>query len=382
MLVVPRSKSPVSRGGSLLRSSRIPLSGCCFLIASTLLALSLAAPLLQAEPVVEGRGSTRSVPSSNGSLSSDKPAANTVAEASVANVTGWPALETAIRAAAATTVEAFNAGDGARIAALFAAEGELIDEDGNIFSGRTEIGGLFGQFFERFPGSVLDMEVTTARPLGDDLAVEEGIRRITMPDGTAAQMVYTAVRMRQGDSWPIVSYREYADDPTPSPAEMLAAIDWLVGEWVDESPEARTSIQYDWSENKNFLVGQYELAIDGRPVGKTTQRIGWDPVAGTLRSWTFDPDGGFSEGLWLSTDDGWVIRSEATMPDGATGVATVTLRIRDADHFSIESRDRIIDGVAEPDFSLVIARKPPLPAAPTGVRPAPAATPHHTTPKQ
>ena len=70
------------------------------------------------------------------------------------------------------------------------------------------------------------------------------------------------------------------------------------------------------------------------------------------------------------------------MPDGATGVATVTLRIRDADHFSIESRDRIIDGVAEPDFSLVIARKQPLPAAPTVVRPAPAAIPHHTTPKQ
>jgi uncharacterized protein (TIGR02246 family) len=272
------------------------------------------------------------------------------------------AVETAVKSAAAATVEAFNAGDAARIAGLFADEGELIDEDGNVFAGRDEVGGLFREFFGKFPGSLLDMEVTEARPLGDNLAVEEGIRRITTPDGTAAQMVYTAIRKRQGDTWPIVSYREYADDPLPTPQEMLAAIDWLVGEWVDESPEARTSIRYDWSEDANFLVGQYTLAIDGRPAGKTTQRIGWDPVVGTLRSWTFDPDGGFSEGVWLPTDDGWVIRSEATMPDGATGVATVTLRIRDADHFSVESSDRIVGGIEEPDFSLVIARKPPAPA--------------------
>lgn len=272
------------------------------------------------------------------------------------------AIESAVKAAAAATVEAFNAGDAAGLAALFAAEGELIDEDGNVFTGTDEVKDLFSRFFERFPGAELAMEVDAARPLGDDLAVEDGIRRIVLPDGTAAQMVYTAVRMREGDRWPIVSYREFADDPAPTPQEMLAALEWLVGDWVDESPEARTSIRYDWSPDGNFLVGEYSLAIEGRPAGTTTQRIGWDPVEGLLRSWTFDPDGGFSEGFWLPTDDGWVIRSEATMPDGGTGVATVTVRIKDGDHFVVESSDRIIDGVEEPDFSLVIARKPPEPA--------------------
>jgi uncharacterized protein (TIGR02246 family) len=270
-------------------------------------------------------------------------------------------VEEAVKAAAAATVAAFNAGDAAGLAALFDSDGELIDEDGNVFTGRDEVRELFGRFFEKFPGAVLALDVAAARPLGDELAVEEGLRRITLPEGTAAQMVYTAVRMKEGDAWPIVSYREYADDPLPTPQEMLGALDWLVGEWVDESPEARTSIRYDWSEDGNFLVGEYALAIEGRPAGKTTQRIGWDPVEGMLRSWTFDPDGGFSEGFWLPTEDGWVVRSEATMPDGGTGVATVTLRIRDEDHFAVESTDRIIDGVEEPDFSLVIARKPPAP---------------------
>jgi uncharacterized protein (TIGR02246 family) len=272
-------------------------------------------------------------------------------------------LVAAVREAAAATVKAFNAADAAALAAMFDAEGELVDEAGNVFAGRDEVAELFTAFFERFPQATLEMEVADVRPLGEDLAVEDGARRITTPDGDAAEVLYTAVRGRAGDAWPIISYREFSADPPPTPREMLEPLAWLVGEWVDESPEGRTTIRYDWSENGSFLEGEYRLAIEGRPVGKTTQRIGWDPIQAAVRSWTFDPDGGFSEGLWLPTDEGWVIRSETTMPDGATGLATVTLRARDQDHFVVESSDRIVAGVAEPDFTLVIARKPPDPAA-------------------
>jgi uncharacterized protein (TIGR02246 family) len=271
-------------------------------------------------------------------------------------------LEAAVRAAAAATVEAFTAGDAAALAAVFAPGGELVDEDGNVFTGREEIAGLFGRFFERFPGAALELDVAEVRPLAGMLAVEEGLRRITTADGAAAQMRYTAIRSRDGDRWPIVSYREFADDPAPTPAEMLEALDWLVGEWIDESPEGQTSIRYDWSPDGNFLVGEYTLARAGRPAGRTSRRIGWDPVAGALRSWTFDPDGGFSQGLWLPAADGWQIRSSATMPDGTTGTATVVIKVRDDDHFVVESTNRVVGGMAEPDFGLVIARKPPAPA--------------------
>lgn len=287
-----------------------------------------------------------------------------VVETPTAPADGRAQLLDAVRQAGAATVKAFNAADATALAGLFDAEGELVDEAGNVFTGRDEVGGLFTAFFERFPEATLEMVVTDVRPLGEDLAVEEGARRITTPDGGVAEVHYTAVRARHGEAWPILSYREFSADPPPTPQEMLEPLAWLVGEWVDESPEGRTTIRYDWSETGNFLEGEYQLAIEGRPVGKTTQRIGWDPIQGAVRSWTFDPDGGFSEGLWLPTDEGWVIRSEATMPDGATGLATVMLRSRDQDHFVIESSDRIVAGVAEPDFTLVIARKPPAPAAP------------------
>ena len=143
---------------------------------------------------------------------------------------------------------------------------------------------------------------------------------------------------------------------------MLASLEWLVGEWLDESPEGNTRISYQWSDDGNFLVGDYNLSVAGQPAAKSVQRIGWDPVEGRLRSWTFDSDGGFSEGEWMATDDGWLVKSEATLPDGSVGSATVMITPTDADHFTVESTDRIVAGAEEPDFKLVIARKPPAPA--------------------
>ena len=275
-----------------------------------------------------------------------------------------PAMEAVMRAEAEATVKAFNAADAAALANAFLEAGELVDEDGNVYTGRAEIAGLFEKFFARFPQAVLEMEVSGARPIGAALAVEEGVRRITADAGAAAaQMRYVAVRMKQGDRWPVVSYREFADDPLPTPQEMLAAVEWLVGEWVDESDEGRTTISYRWSEDGNFIIGEYSLTIGGQSAGKSTQRIGWDPVEGELRSWTFDSDGGFAEGEWAADGAGWIIKSEATMPNGSTGSATVTITPKDQDHFVVESTDRIVGGSPEPDFKLVVVRKPPAPAA-------------------
>lgn len=272
-------------------------------------------------------------------------------------------METAIAAEAEATVKAFNAGDSTALGSMFIKDAELVDENGNVTETRGEIESLFKRFFERFPQAVLELEVTDARAVGDELVIEEGVRRITADQGaTAAQMRYAAVRVKEDGRWPIASYREFSDDPLPTPAEMLAPLDFLVGEWVDESPEGKTQIRYGWSEDGNFLIGDYNLSVGGQPSSRSTQRIGWDPVESTLRSWTFDSDGGFSEGEWMAVDDGWLVKSEATLPDGTTGSATISIRPADQDHFVVESGDRIVGGTEEPDFKLVIARKPPAPA--------------------
>ncbi len=271
-------------------------------------------------------------------------------------------LEEAVVRESEATVKAFNAGDAAALGGMFLETGELVDEAGNVHSGKAAVTELFTGFFSKFPKATLEMLVDSARPVGDTLAVEEGQRRITTADGDSAQMRYVALRSKQGDRWQIASYREFADDPMPTPREALQGAAWIVGDWVDESPEGRTEITFRWSDDGNFLLGDYTMSAAGAGESKSTQRIGWDPVSGEVRSWTFDDDGGFTEGRWLRTDEGWVVFSEATMPDGTTGSATLLIGVKDADHLVVRGTDRFVGDVEEPDFEMTIARKPPRPA--------------------
>lgn len=275
-------------------------------------------------------------------------------------------LEEAVVREAEATVKAFSAADATALGGLFLESGELVDDQGVVHTGRPAITELFKEFFAKFPQAVLEMQPTSVRPVGESLAVEEGERRITASAGAAvAQVHYVAVRSKQGDRWPIASYHEFADDPLPTPREILQSAAWLIGDWVDESPDGRTAITFRWSDDGNFLLGDYEITGPDGSGSRSTQRIGWDPVNGQLRSWTFDSDGGFSVGEWNAVEEGWAVKSEATMPDGTTGSATMTIAPKDADHFVVRATDRIVGGVEEPDFEVTIARRPPAP----GVKP-------------
>jgi uncharacterized protein (TIGR02246 family) len=281
----------------------------------------------------------------------------------IAQETALAPLEEAVVRESEATVKAFNAGDAAALGRMFLDTGELVDEAGTVHNGQAAITELFTGFFGKYPKATLEMLVDSARPVGGTLAVEEGQRRITTAAGETAQVRYVAVRSKQDDRWPIASYREFAADPLPTPREALQGAAWIVGDWVDESPEGRTEISFRWSDDGNFLIGDYVMSAAGAGESRSTQRIGWDPASGQVRSWTFDDDGGFTEGRWERTDEGWAVASQATMPDGTTGSATLTISVKDADHFIVRGTDRIVGDVAEPDFEMTITRRPPRPAA-------------------
>jgi uncharacterized protein (TIGR02246 family) len=281
----------------------------------------------------------------------------------IAQETALAPLEEAVVRESEATVKAFNAGDAAALGRMFLDTGELVDEAGTVHNGQAAITELFTGFFGKYPKATLEMLVDSARPVGGTLAVEEGQRRITTAAGETAQVRYVAVRSKLGDRWPIASYREFAADPLPTPREALQGAAWIVGDWVDESPEGRTEISFRWSDDGNFLIGDYVMSAAGAGESRSTQRIGWDPASGQVRSWTFDDDGGFTEGRWERTEEGWAVASQATMPDGTTGSATLSISVKDADHFIVRGTDRIVGDVAEPDFEMTITRRPPRPAA-------------------
>ena len=266
-----------------------------------------------------------------------------------------------IRAADEQLVKAFDAGKADEMAALFLPQGELIDENGTVYQGQAEIKGLLAKFFEKYPGAKLTLEVESIRVVGP-VAIEEGTRYTTTKEGVErAQVRYIAVRTKVGNSWPLVSVRDFADDSNTTPHDRLQPLAWIVGDWVNESSDAAVKISYRWSEDKNFLLGDYHITRAGEPVMKSTQRIGWDPLTGKVRSWMFDSDGGYADGSWSLVDGAWVIKSTAVMPDGETGSATVTIMLKDHDRFVMKGTERIVGDERNDDFEVTVVRPAPTP---------------------
>jgi uncharacterized protein (TIGR02246 family) len=267
----------------------------------------------------------------------------------------------AIRAADERLVKAFNAGKADELAALFHAKGELLDEQGVLHEGQAAIKGLLTKYFDAFPGAKMTVEVDSIRVVGP-VAFEEGTRTITTKDETGKAIVhYSLVRTKVGNDWPIVSLREDADDPDITPHEHLESLAWLVGDWVNEGTDAVVRISYRWSTDTNFLLGDFHVSKNGSTVMQSTQRIGWDPLAGKVRSWMFDSDGGYGHGHWTQIEAAWVIKSTAVLPDGQTGSATITVTAQGKDRFVLKGTDRIVGDERDDDFEHVVTRRPPMP---------------------
>jgi uncharacterized protein (TIGR02246 family) len=264
----------------------------------------------------------------------------------------------AVQKLSAARTAAFNAGKVDELASNFLPSGELIDEAGTIYHGPQEIRGLLMAFFEQFPGSKLSANIESIRIAGP-VAIEEGARSITTQDGKLkSQFRYIAVLAKTSGGWKLASYRDFSDDPPPTPHDYLAPLAWLVGDWINEGADGKVAINYRWSDDKNFLLGTYEFNAPGGKPRRSVQRLGWDPSSSRIRSWLFDADGGFSEGAWTVADDGVVIKSTSVNPDGSTSSATMEIVPDGKDRFTISGSDRIVGDTREADFEITVVRRP------------------------
>lgn len=275
------------------------------------------------------------------------------------------AEEAAVRASSLELVAAYNKGDADALAALFCSNAELVDDAGNVFSGRDDIQAIYVKFLESFPEAQMDLDIESVRFVAPGVAIEDGTRTVVTGEGTnVATNRYTMVFVLQDGQWLIASARELAEDPQPTAGERLEPLAWLVGNWLDESNELDIVISCRWDESGNFLLLDFEargLAED-QSAKTSHQRIGWDPLTGRVRSWIFDADGGYGQGDWTQLEDRWVIKSTAVLPDGTTGSATIAIQPAGPNRFVMSGFDRILGNAVEHDFQALIVRKPPRPA--------------------
>ena len=118
-----------------------------------------------------------------------------------------------------------------------------------------------------------------------------------------------------------------------SPHDHLMNLEWLIGDWVNESDDAVVSTTCKWEKGGNFLVREFSMKTKGQPVLSGTQRIGWDPLKRRFKTWIFDSEGGHGEGFWTRDGNQWVVKVEGVGREGkpvsATNIITCSLGKRD-----------------------------------------------------
>ena len=102
----------------------------------------------------------------------------------------------------------------------------------------------------------------------------------------------------------------------------------------------------------------FKISVPGEDDLEGTQVIGWDPAAGTIRSWMFDSDGGIGEGTWTKKDNHWIIKFKQVLPDGRKASATNIYTIIDTDKVTWQSIGREINGQYMPNVGpITVVRK-------------------------
>ena len=272
--------------------------------------------------------------------------------------------EAAIRAAIASYVEAYNRADAQAVATHWGETAEWTSPGGEVFAGRAAIEQAMHDVFAESKDStieVIDPKIRFATP---DVAVEEGAVRVTSSGEPTTESTYVAIHVKQDGAWKLNTVRETETRETAVAPEALAELAWMVGDWTDADAESTTETSVKWSKNNAFLTSDFRVSVPGMDDLEGQQIIGWDAGAGVIRSWMFDFDGGYGEGVWTRDGNRWTVDFAQVLPDGRKAICSNIYTLIDDDHYNWQSVDRQVDGAPLDDVAeAVVIRKQA--AAPT-----------------
>ena len=264
--------------------------------------------------------------------------------------------EKALQKIQAAYVKAFKAGDAKALAAFWTPDGEFVDAEGKSFRGRKAIEKEFAAFFTQEKGVALEINTDTLRFVSPTVVLESGHARLSHPDGSSTSASYNIVYTKHDGKWLMASVREAAYAPS-SNYDRLRDLEWLVGTWTAKNGGQTLEVVCEWTAKRNFLTRKYTLTSADGATKTGLQIVGWDPVAGKIRSWVFDSDGGFGSEWWTRDGKRWVLEATAITRDGAEAVAVNVLTQLDHDNFHWQSVRRALNEVRLPDTALIKATR-------------------------
>jgi uncharacterized protein (TIGR02246 family) len=261
------------------------------------------------------------------------------------------ANEAAIRAAAASYVDAFNKHDAEAVAAHWSPDAVyLIQSTGEEVVGRAAIAKQFAALFKEQPQSKLEVVVTSVQFVSPNVAIEHGTARTLAPNAPPEETEYSAVNVKRDGKWFLDRVTDKSKEDTPNHYEQLKDLEWMVGSWTDEAANAEFELDCNWTKNKNFLTRAFKISIDGQVNVSGMQVIGWDPAAKAIRSWTFDSNGAFAEAKWERRGNRWFIRNRGTLPDGRSASMINVMKQVDENSLTWRTIERTAGGELLPNI--------------------------------
>jgi uncharacterized protein (TIGR02246 family) len=275
--------------------------------------------------------------------------------------------------------KAYSTPDIKALAACFADGANVVDSAGETTRGKQAVVEMYASSLEENPNLKIEPKVEEIRFLAPDVARVEGQTRLSTDKGDASEFTrFSSLAVKKDGKWLVAEIREYPEPvENVSSYDRLKELEWMVGDWVDESQSVKASSNVRWADNKSFLIRTYEVEVKREKATSGTVFIGWDPQTGQIKSWLFDSEGGHGVGLWTRTaEKEWVVKAEGVLRNGQPSSATQIHTILNNDSVKISSKDRIIGGQIAPDIAdVVMVRKPPQPGAAHSSPAAPTAQP-------
>ena len=232
---------------------------------------------------------------------------------------GPPVDEKPIRGAVEAFAQAFGKGDAKALAGLFTEDGEAVDPDGESIQGREALEGHYAGRFADAPGGRIEPGVESIKSLAPGVATVAGRSRVLASDGSEAGAArFSATFVERDGKWLVASLRELPDKAAGN-YERLKELEWMVGQWVEETEEAVVVTSVAWSENKSYLLRTFDIRVKGKPALTGTQRIGWDPLTRQIKSWVFDDQGGYGDGLLSRAATRRVVKANGVRPGRPDG---------------------------------------------------------------
>jgi uncharacterized protein (TIGR02246 family) len=264
--------------------------------------------------------------------------------------------EDAIRLVDDSFVRAYEAGDAKAVAEHFTTDAEFVDETGTVFEGREAIEASMKDFFAESPVCKLQINSDSVRTLSPGVVVQDGSTVITRGEESApCECQYTTVYAKVDGKWLIASVRDRAPRDLREHSVHLQQLGWLKGDWIDEGDDSIVNFSCEAVDNGNFLMRKFTIVIGGEEAMSGTQRIGWDPLTGKLRTWIFDSEGAYGEGLWHHDEenDRWVLKTTGVTADGETASSTSLYTFVNEHTMTWQSVDHEIAGVQQPDSDII-----------------------------